>query len=178
MRDHRLYRSGARFGPRRLREASVLVSGYNNALSVEPLDVLNVVDDGDVNVIPPSIAETMASIEAPPGERLALARSRCRRALGGGGARCRRRGAQAAHGLRGYRPAALKRVPRAPSSGRWSASCRVPRSTGEGTSCSRRSRTGKRASPTRSRPPSRPSARSRGGAASSSARAPRSRAIS
>lgn len=193
--------------------------------------------------------------------------------------------AQAAHWLRAYRPAALKRVPCAPSSGRWSASCRsrgssptpsrrrrsreqfhashsglpaeepardrrrpvvremaehrygsavvlkgeqvvgvftttdalavlaalltgqetaerplgpseeaagpsiasapaatlhlkATESTGEGTQCSKRSRTGKRASPTRSRPPSRQSARSRGGAASSSARAPLSRATS
>ncbi|KYF52090.1 agmatinase [Sorangium cellulosum] len=58
------YRSGARLGPRRIREASVMLWGYNNALAVKPLDVLKVVDYGDVNVIPPSITESMANIEA------------------------------------------------------------------------------------------------------------------
>ncbi|WP_437723504.1 agmatinase [Sorangium sp. So ce861] len=62
------YRSGARFGPRRIREASAMLwGGYNSALAVKPLDVLKVVDYGDVNVIPPSIAETMVNIEAEVG---------------------------------------------------------------------------------------------------------------
>ncbi|MGK4008299.1 agmatinase [Sorangium sp. So ce1036] len=65
------YRSGARFGPRRIREASAMVWGYNNALAVKPLDVLEVVDYGDVNVIPPSITETMANIESEVGAILA-----------------------------------------------------------------------------------------------------------
>lgn len=65
------YRSGARLGPRRIREASVMLWGYNNALGVKPLDVLKVVDYGDVNVIPPSITATMANIEAEIGAVLA-----------------------------------------------------------------------------------------------------------
>ncbi|KYF75848.1 agmatinase [Sorangium cellulosum] len=64
------YRSGARLGPRRIREASVMLWGYNNALDVKPLDVIEVVDYGDVNVIPPSLAETMANIEAEVGAAL------------------------------------------------------------------------------------------------------------
>ncbi|WP_437633513.1 agmatinase [Sorangium sp. So ce854] len=62
------FRSGARFGPRRIREASLMLwGGYNNALALKPLDVLKVVDYGDVNVIPPSIDRTMAHIEAEVG---------------------------------------------------------------------------------------------------------------
>jgi len=56
------YRSGARFGPRKIREASLLLWGYNNALAVKPLDVLSLVDYGDVDVIPPSIVDTMENI--------------------------------------------------------------------------------------------------------------------
>jgi agmatinase/guanidinopropionase len=58
------YRSGARFGPRAIREASLLLWGYNNALQVQPLEHLNVVDTGDVDVIPPSIEDTYANIQA------------------------------------------------------------------------------------------------------------------
>lgn len=65
------YRSGARFGPRAIREASLLLWGYNNALAVRPLDHLRVVDYGDVDVIPPSIEDTMANIQAEVGRLLA-----------------------------------------------------------------------------------------------------------
>jgi agmatinase/guanidinopropionase len=58
------YRSGTRFGPRKIREASVLLWGYNNPLAVRPTDALKVVDYGDVDVIPPSILDTYANIEA------------------------------------------------------------------------------------------------------------------
>ena len=61
------YRSGARFGPRKIREASLMLWGYNNPLGVKPLDILKVVDYGDVDVIPPSITDTMANIEAEVG---------------------------------------------------------------------------------------------------------------
>jgi len=61
------YRSGARFGPRRIREASLMLWGYNNPLAVKPLDALRVVDYGDVDVIPPSISDTMQNIEAEVG---------------------------------------------------------------------------------------------------------------
>jgi agmatinase len=61
------YRSGTRFGPRKIREASLMLWGYNNPLSVRPLDVLRVVDYGDADVIPPSIMDTMANVEAEVG---------------------------------------------------------------------------------------------------------------
>jgi agmatinase/guanidinopropionase len=57
------YRSGARFGPRAIRDASLLLWGYNNALEIQPLDHLNVVDTGDVDVIPPSIEDTYHNIQ-------------------------------------------------------------------------------------------------------------------
>ncbi len=57
------YRSGTRFGPRSIREQSLLLWGYNNALQVKPLEVLRVVDAGDVDVVPPSIIETHQAIE-------------------------------------------------------------------------------------------------------------------
>jgi agmatinase len=65
------YRSGARFGPRKIREASLMLWGYNNPLGVRPLDVLRVADYGDANVIPPSILDTMANVEAEVGAVLA-----------------------------------------------------------------------------------------------------------
>jgi agmatinase/guanidinopropionase len=49
------FRSGARFGPRKIREMSVLLWGYNNALAVAPFQALTVVDYGDVDVIPVDI---------------------------------------------------------------------------------------------------------------------------
>jgi agmatinase len=64
------YRSGARFGPRKIRECSLLLWGYNNPLGVRPLDVLRVVDYGDADVIPPSILDTMANVEAEVGAAL------------------------------------------------------------------------------------------------------------
>ncbi len=64
------HRSGARFGPRQIREASLLLWGYHNPFAVRPLDVLNVVDYGDVDVIPPSIVDTMQNIEAEVGALL------------------------------------------------------------------------------------------------------------
>ncbi len=65
------YRSGTRFGPRQIRAASLLLWGYNNPLAVRPLEILRVVDYGDVDVIPPSIVDTMAQIEAEVGAVLA-----------------------------------------------------------------------------------------------------------
>lgn len=69
------YRSGARFGPRKIRELSLLLWGYNNPLAVRPLDVLRVVDYGDADVIPPSILDTMANVEAEVGAVLAAGTS-------------------------------------------------------------------------------------------------------
>ncbi|HSR47005.1 MAG TPA: agmatinase [Anaerolineales bacterium] len=64
------YRSGTRLGPRAIRESSLLLWGYNNALGVKPLEHLRVVDYGDVDVIPPSIDDTMANIQAEVGRIL------------------------------------------------------------------------------------------------------------
>ena len=58
------YRSGTRMGPRKIREASLMLWGYNNVLGVSPLDKLEVVDYGDVNVVPVSIEATMEAITA------------------------------------------------------------------------------------------------------------------
>jgi agmatinase len=56
------YRSGTRFGPRKIREASLMIWGHNSTLHVTPLKTLKVVDYGDVSVIPTSIEHTMAAI--------------------------------------------------------------------------------------------------------------------
>lgn len=58
------YRSGARFGPRKIRETSLMIWGHNSTLHVTPLKKLKVVDYGDVSVIPTSIEHTMAAITA------------------------------------------------------------------------------------------------------------------
>jgi agmatinase/guanidinopropionase len=58
------YRSGARFGPRKIREASLLLWGYNPVLGVSPLDGLSVVDYGDVAVVPVDIEATMQAVQA------------------------------------------------------------------------------------------------------------------
>ena len=61
------YRSGARFGPRKIREASLLLWGHNTVLAVSPLARLNVVDYGDVDVTPVDIETTMHAIAAEAG---------------------------------------------------------------------------------------------------------------
>jgi agmatinase len=53
------YRTGTRFGPRKIRETSLMIWGHNSTLNVTPLKKLNVVDYGDVSVIPTSIEHTM-----------------------------------------------------------------------------------------------------------------------
>lgn len=65
------YRSGTRLGPRKIREASLMLWGYNNVQKIAPLDWLNVMDYGDVNVIPVSIEATMTEIEREVGAVLA-----------------------------------------------------------------------------------------------------------
>ncbi|MEK6262253.1 MAG: agmatinase [Planctomycetota bacterium] len=57
------YRSGTRFGPRAIREQSLLLWGYNNAQQVAPLTSLKIVDLGDVDVVPPDIRATHQQIE-------------------------------------------------------------------------------------------------------------------
>jgi len=49
------YRSGTRFGPRKIREASLLLWGHNQILKVAPAEKLKIVDYGDVNIIPVDI---------------------------------------------------------------------------------------------------------------------------
>lgn len=56
------YRTGTRFGPRKIREASLMIWGHNSTLNVTPLKKLKVVDYGDVSVIPTSIEHTMEVI--------------------------------------------------------------------------------------------------------------------
>jgi agmatinase/guanidinopropionase len=57
------YRSGTRFGPRKLREVSALLWGYNPVLEVGPLDRLDLVDYGDVAVVPVDIEANNTAIE-------------------------------------------------------------------------------------------------------------------
>ena len=57
-------RSGTRLGPRAIREQSMCLWGYNNALQVAPFERLNVVDGGDVEVIPPDVVRTHKNIQA------------------------------------------------------------------------------------------------------------------
>jgi agmatinase len=57
------YRSGTRFGPRAIREQSLLLWGYNNAQNVSPFKMLRVADLGDIDVIPPDIVATHREIE-------------------------------------------------------------------------------------------------------------------
>lgn len=58
------YRSGTRFGPRAVREQSLLLWGFNNVLKVAPFERLKVIDFGDVDVIPVDIMATHRNIEA------------------------------------------------------------------------------------------------------------------
>ncbi len=58
------YRSGCRFGPRAIREQSLLLWGYNNALGVAPFEELKLCDAGDVHIVPVDIVATHRAIEA------------------------------------------------------------------------------------------------------------------
>ncbi len=49
------HRSGTRFGPRKIREASLMLWGYHHPQQVAPLEVLRVIDYGDVDVSPVDI---------------------------------------------------------------------------------------------------------------------------
>lgn len=62
------YRTGTRFGPRKIREASLMIWGHNATLNVTPLKKLRAVDYGDVSVIPTSIEHTMDAITKTAGE--------------------------------------------------------------------------------------------------------------
>jgi agmatinase/guanidinopropionase len=58
------YRSGARMGPRKIREASLLIWGHNRFFNIAPLDILTVVDYGDLAVEPVSLDNTVKLIFA------------------------------------------------------------------------------------------------------------------
>lgn len=58
------YRSGARFGPRAIREQSLLLWGYHNALAVSPFRALKVIDFGDLDVVPVNVEETQRTVES------------------------------------------------------------------------------------------------------------------
>jgi agmatinase/guanidinopropionase len=63
-------RSGARFGPRKIREASLTLWGHNPSMKITPTEILKVVDYGDVSIIPTSIEHTMDSITQTASEVL------------------------------------------------------------------------------------------------------------
>lgn len=68
-------RSGTRFGPRAIREQSLLLWGYNNAQQIDPFRNLTIIDYGDVNVVPVDILETYQAIQTEVGK---LLKSGCR----------------------------------------------------------------------------------------------------
>ena len=57
------YRTGARFGPRAVREQSSLIRPWHPVLKVHPFERLRVADCGDVDVVPISIERTYEAIE-------------------------------------------------------------------------------------------------------------------
>ena len=57
------YRTGARFGPRAVRDQSSLIRTWNPVLKVHPFERLRVADCGDVDVVPISIERTFEAIE-------------------------------------------------------------------------------------------------------------------
>ncbi len=56
------YRAGSRFGPRAIRQASLLLWGHNTAHGVTPAQELEILDYGDIEVFPVDIQATMESI--------------------------------------------------------------------------------------------------------------------
>jgi agmatinase len=62
------YRTGARFGPRAVREQSSLIRPWNPVLKVHPFEKMRVADCGDVDVVPIAIERTLAAIQAKVGE--------------------------------------------------------------------------------------------------------------
>jgi agmatinase len=56
------YRTGARFGPRAVREQSSLIRPWHPVLKVHPFERLRVADCGDVDVVPISIERTYEAV--------------------------------------------------------------------------------------------------------------------
>ena len=61
--DGTTFRTGPRFGPRAVREASRMLRPYNPILDVKPFQTLGMTDFGDVNVVPGYIEDTFEKIE-------------------------------------------------------------------------------------------------------------------
>ena len=61
--DGTTFRTGPRFGPRAVREASRLLRPYNPIIDVKPFQKLGMVDYGDVDVVPGYIEDTYDRIE-------------------------------------------------------------------------------------------------------------------
>lgn len=61
------YRSGTRFGPRAIREQSLLLWGYHNTLQVSPFSDLNIIDFGDVEIVPVNVEQTHRAVEQTVG---------------------------------------------------------------------------------------------------------------
>ena len=57
------FRTGARFGPAAIREASLLLRPYNPAVGVDVFGTLSVTDGGDISVVPGYIEDSYARIE-------------------------------------------------------------------------------------------------------------------
>jgi agmatinase len=57
------YRSGARYGPRHVRDQSSLIRPWNSALKVQPFERLRVADCGDVDIVPISIERTLDAVD-------------------------------------------------------------------------------------------------------------------
>jgi len=68
------YRPGARFGPTAIRQGSKLLRPYHPPLDIEPFNVVQVADAGDVNVNPFNIAQTLSNIEVASDHHHALDR--------------------------------------------------------------------------------------------------------
>jgi len=75
------YRPGARFGPSAIRAGSKLLRPYHPALEVQPWNVHQVADAGDVAANPFSITEAIASVES--GARTVLGAAQHLVAIGG-----------------------------------------------------------------------------------------------
>ncbi|CAN5862212.1 agmatinase family protein [soil metagenome] len=61
------FRSGTRFGPQEIRKMSGLPSGYNVEMGVDLFESLDMVDAGDVNVIPANIEKSFDQIDKAVG---------------------------------------------------------------------------------------------------------------
>ncbi len=68
------YRPGARFGPSAIRQGSKLLRPYHPPFDVEPFNVVQVADAGDVTVNPFNIIETLENVERAADDHLSKGR--------------------------------------------------------------------------------------------------------